>query len=61
MIPFSLAALLSLYIFGVSGMRGISPSGKSGEDFARERGLLADESSPEGEPPVETPPGEGDR
>jgi hypothetical protein len=55
------AALLGVGTFGVTGVLGISPSGKSAEDIARQRGLLADEAAPEGESPVEMHPGEGAR
>ena len=52
------ATVVSVGHFVVTGVLGISPSGKSAEDIARQRGLLADEATPEGESPVETPPGE---
>jgi hypothetical protein len=41
----ALAALVSVVLYIVTGVMGLSPSGKSGEDHARRRGLLADEAS----------------
>lgn len=55
------ATFLSVGLFAVTGVMGISPTGKSAEDIARQRGLLADEPTPEGDSPVETPPGEAAR
>lgn len=43
MIPLILIALLNVGLFIVTGVLGVSTSGKSAEDFARERGSLADE------------------
>jgi hypothetical protein len=45
MIPLSLAALLNVGLFIMTGVLGLSPNGRSAEDIARQRGLLANEAS----------------
>jgi hypothetical protein len=52
------AVFLSTGAFAVTGVMGISPSGKSGEDIARRRGLLGGEATPGWGSAVETPSGE---
>jgi hypothetical protein len=47
MIPLSPIALPTFGIFGVTGVLGLTPEGKSAEGIARQRGLLQTPAKPE--------------